>query len=49
MYLRRESNMIIGHRVNFDMGEYIYERKPLVMWFVQKVKKCLHPAVVEAR
>jgi hypothetical protein len=31
------------------MGEYIYERVPVVKWFVNKVKKRLHEAVEEAR
>ncbi len=44
-----ESNKIIYHRDYFDMGEYIYERVPVVKWFVNKVKKRLHEAVAEAR
>lgn len=44
-----ESNKIIYHRDYFDMGEYIYERVPVVKWFVNKVKKRLHEAVEEAR
>lgn len=44
-----ESDKIIYHRDYFDMGEYIYERVPVVKWFVNKVKKGLHEAVAEAR
>lgn len=44
-----ESDKIIYHRDYFDMGEYIYERVPVVKWFVNKVKKRLHKAVAEAR
>ena len=39
----------VMHRDYFDMGEYIYERVPVVKWFVNKVKKRLHEAVAEAR
>lgn len=44
-----EDNKIVYHRDYFDMGEYIYERVPVVKWFVNKVKKRLHKAVDEAR
>jgi len=44
-----ESDKIIYHRDYFDMGEYIYERVPVVKWFVNKVKRSLHKAVEKAR
>lgn len=44
-----ESNKIIYHRDYFDMGEYIYERVPVVKWFVNFVKRRMHKAVEKTR
>jgi len=38
-------NKVIYHRDYFDMGAYVYERVPVVRWFVKLVKKRLHKAV----
>lgn len=44
-----EGGKVVYHRDYFDMGAYVYERVPVVKWFVNKVKKRLHMAVAEAR
>lgn len=43
-----ESNKVIYHRDYFDMGNYVYERIPVVRWFVSYVKRRLHKAVAKA-
>lgn len=37
------------HRDYFDMGDYVYERVPVVKYFVKFVKRRLHKAVESAR
>jgi len=44
-----EGGKIVYHRDYFDMGAYVYERVPVVKWFVKFVKKRLHKAVEDAR
>lgn len=44
-----EDNNVIAHRDYFDMGAYVYERAPVVRWFVKFVKRRLHKAVVEVQ
>lgn len=44
-----ENNKVIFHRDYFDMGTYIYERAPVVRWFVNFVKRRLHKAVEETK
>lgn len=44
-----DENKVVYHRDYFDMGTYIYERAPVVRWFVNFVKRRLHKAVEEAR
>lgn len=42
-----EADKVIAHRDYFDMGAYVYERAPVVRWFVNFVKRRLHKAVSE--
>jgi len=44
-----EDNNVIAHRDYFDMGAYIYERAPVVRWFVKFVKRRLHKAAEEVQ
>ena len=44
-----EDDKIVAHRDYFDMGDYVYERVPVVKWFVKLVKRRLHKAVDTAR
>ena len=44
-----EGNKVVFHRDYFDMGAYIYERAPVIRWFVKFVKRRLHKAVEAAR
>ncbi len=42
-----EGDKVVSHRDYFDMGDYVYERVPVVRWFVKFVKRRLHKAVSE--
>tara|TARA_R110001592_G_scaffold85482_6_gene252718 strand:+ start:315 stop:872 length:558 start_codon:yes stop_codon:yes gene_type:complete len=44
-----EEGNVYFHRDYFDMGAYVYERAPVVKWFVNFVKRRLHKAVEDAR
>lgn len=38
-----ERNLVVYHRDYFDMGEFIYEKVPVLRWIIGKVKQRLKP------
>lgn len=38
-----EQDLVIYHRDYFDMGEFVYERVPILRWVIAKVKTRLRP------